>query len=307
MKFCYAFRRGTFYPFIAGQGWNIPAGETRAKYLGRVKNIGFDGIELGFESFGGFDAAEQEAKELQKELADAGVPCVAIRAGGGLSQPNVASKNRNRLQKAVEIGGWIGAEIVNTALGSPPRDETVNTGPNGEPSSHGSSAQATEEDFIRTANVLHEVGDQAGSLGLDITVEVHQHSIADNSWSALHLLDLTDSPHVFANPDLGNILWTYEIPEETSEDAITALAPHSKYWHSKNLHQMHIPELDHSYYIRVPLSDGDIDYRFALEAMTEANFDGYMAIEGANTGDQLYKDRKSVDYVNNVLAELDGA
>jgi hypothetical protein len=41
--------------------------------------------------------------------------------------------------------------------------------------------------------------------------------------------------------------------------------------------------------------------------MTEANFDGYMAIEGANTGDQLYKDRKSVDYVNNVLAELDGA
>ena len=102
MKFCYAFRRGTFYPFIAGQGWNIPAGETRSKYLGRVKNIGFDGIELGFESFGGFDAAEQEAKELQKELADAGVPCVAIRAGGGLSQPNVASKNRNRLEKAVE-------------------------------------------------------------------------------------------------------------------------------------------------------------------------------------------------------------
>ena len=143
MKFCYAFRRGTFYPFIAGQGWNIPAGETREKYLGRVKSIGFDGIELGFESFGGFDASEQEAKELQKELADAGVPCVAIRAGGGLSQPNVASNNRNRLEKAVEVAGWIGAEIVNTALGTPPRDGTVDTGPNGEPSSHGSSAQAT--------------------------------------------------------------------------------------------------------------------------------------------------------------------
>ena len=67
MKFCYAFRRGTFYPFIAGQGWNIPAGETRAKYLGRVKNIGFDGIELGFESFGGFDAAEQEANAQLSE------------------------------------------------------------------------------------------------------------------------------------------------------------------------------------------------------------------------------------------------
>lgn len=307
MKFCYAFRRGTFYPFIAGQGWNIPAGETRAKYLRQVKSIGFDGIELGFESFGGFDATEKETKEFQKELAGAGVPCVAIRAGGGLSQPNVASRNRKRLEKAVEIAGWIGAEIVNTALGNPPRDGTVDTGPNGEASSHGSSAQANEDDYIRTASVLREVGAQAGDLGLDITVEVHQHSIADNSWSTLHLLELTDSPHVFANPDLGNILWTYEIPEESSEDAIVALAPHSKYWHCKSLYQVHIAEIDHSYFIRVPLPDGDIDYRFALEAMTEAKFDGYMAIEGANTGDQLYKDRKSVGYVNAVLAELDGA
>ena len=240
-------------------------------------------------------------------MADAGVPCVAIRAGGGLCQPNVAARNRKRLEKAVEVAGWIGAEIVNTALGSPPRDSTVDTGPNGEPSSHGSSAQATEDDYIRTANVLREVGAQAGGLGVDITVEVHQHSIADNSWSTLHLLELTDSPHVFANPDLGNILWTYEIPEESSEDAIVALAPHSRYWHCKSLYQVHIAEIDHSYFIRVPLPDGDIDYRFALEAMTEANYDGYMAIEGANTGDQLYKDRKSVEYVNMVLAELDGA
>ncbi len=180
----------------------------------------------------------------------------------------------------------------------------VNNGPNGEPSTHGSSAQATEEDFMRTANVLHEVGDQSGSLGLDITVEVHQHSIADNSWSALHLLDLTDRPHVFENPDLGNILWTYEIPEETSEDAITALAPHSKYWHSKNLHQVHIPELDHSYYIRVPLSDGDIDYRFAISAMADAGYDGYLAVEGGTAGDQLHQDRQRVEYVKGVLASL---
>jgi sugar phosphate isomerase/epimerase len=151
------------------------------------------------------------------------------------------------------------------------------------------------------------VGAQAGDLGVDITVEVHQHSIADNSWSTLHLLELTDSPHVSANPDLGNILWTYETPEESSEEAIVALAAHSKYWHCKNLNRVHIPEIEHSYFIRVPLPDGDIDYRFALEAMNEANYDGYMAIEGANTGDQLSKDRKSVEYINSVLTELDGA
>ena len=37
MKFAYAFRRGTFYPFIAGAAWDIPsAPKTRAEYLGKV-------------------------------------------------------------------------------------------------------------------------------------------------------------------------------------------------------------------------------------------------------------------------------
>ena len=47
MKIAYAFRRGTFYPFVAGQGWSLPGGDTRTRYLRHVKDIGFDGIELG--------------------------------------------------------------------------------------------------------------------------------------------------------------------------------------------------------------------------------------------------------------------
>ena len=195
--------------------------------------------------------------------------------------------------------------MVNTALGTPPRDATLDTGPSGEPSSHGSSALATEDDFVRTANALREVGAVAGDHGINITIEVHQHSIADNSWSTLHLLELTNSPNVFANPDLGNVLWTYEEPEETMEECIVALAPHSKYWHCKSLQRVHIPELNHSYFIRTPLPDGDIDYRFALSAMHEAGYDGYFALEGTNTGDQLHKDKRSVDYVKDILAELE--
>ena len=306
MKLCYAFRRGTFYPFMAGAAWDIPKDpKTRTEYLGKVNDIGFDGIELGFDAFGGFGATRQGAKEFQSVLADAGTPCVAIRAGGGMCQPSVAAESRRRLEKAVEIAGWIDASIVNTALGSPPRDATLDTGPSGERSSHGSSALATEEDFVRTAAVLHEVGTLAGDSGTDITIEVHQHSIADNSWSTLHLLELTDSPHVFANPDLGNVLWTYEEPEETSEECIVALAAHSKYWHCKSLQRVHVPELNHSYFIRTALPDGDIDYRFALSAMHHAGYEGYFALEGTNTGDQLYKDKQSVDYVKGILAELE--
>ena len=303
MKIAYAFRRGTFYPFVAGQGWSLPGGDTRTRYLRHVKDIGFDGIELGLDSFVGTEANNGEAVEFAKELADAGVPCVVIRAGGGLCQPNVAERNRHRLEKAIEMAGAIGAEIVNTALGTPPRNRTLDSGPVGAAAAHGSSQMATEEDFIRTSAVLHEVGEQAGASGVSIAIEVHQHSIADNSWSALHLLDLTDSPHVFANPDLGNIYWNYDVPEESSEEAIVALAPRSKYWHCKNLHRVYIPENEHSIFVRVPLPDGDIDYRFAINAMQDAGYDGYLAIEGANLGDQLHADRRSVEYAQGILAE----
>ena len=164
---------------------------------------------------------------------------------------------------------------------------------------------ASTEDFERTAKALREAGEIAGAHGISITLEVHQHSIADNSWSALHLLDLTDSPHVFANPDLGNIYWCYDEPEETSEEAIVALAPRSKYWHCKNLHRIYVPELDRSFYIRVPLPDGEIDYRFAISAMQDAGFDGYLAVEGSTEGDQLTADKRSLDYVKDILAGLE--
>ena len=305
MKIAYAYRRATFYPYKGGESWALPDGSVLPPYLKEVNQIGFDGIELGFESFGGLDATEGGARELQKTLQEAGAPCVALRAGGGLCQPNVAAHSRKRLEKAVQIAGWIGAEIVNTALGSPPRDRPLDTGPTGTPSSHGSSALATEEDYVRTAKVLRQVGEVAGTSGVNITIEVHQHSIADNSWSTLHLLDLANSPYVFANPDLGNVYWTYDVPEETSEEAIAALAYRSKYWHCKSLYRVYIPESERSYFIRVPLPDGDIDYRFAISAMVEAGYDGYLAIEGAKTGDQLYKDRRSVEYVKRVLSEVE--
>jgi sugar phosphate isomerase/epimerase len=158
---------------------------------------------------------------------------------------------------------------------------------------------ASPDDLERIPAVLREAGERPADLGLKVAV------IADNSWSALNLLDLVDSPHVQVNPDLGNIYWCYDEAEETSEDAIVALAPRAGYWHCKNLHRVQIPENRHSIFIRVPLSEGEIDYRVAISAMHDVDLDGYLAIEGAMEGDQLTTDRRSFGYVVWLLAELD--
>ena len=186
-----------------------------------------------------------------------------------------------------------------------PRTRTWPGPSSASPSPRAGAAWPRPTDFRRTADALREVGARAGGLGIDVTIEVHQQSITDNSWSTLHVLDLIDSPHVFANPDLGNVYWCYDIPEESTEDAIVALAPRSKYWHCKNLQRVHIPENEHSIFIRVPLPDGEIDYRFAISAMHDAGFDGYLAVEGMTQGDQITADRRSLDYVKQVLREVE--
>ena len=57
----------------------------------------------------------------------------------------------------------------------------------------------------------------------------------------------------------------------------------------------------------MPLPDGEIDYRFAISAMHDAVFDGYLAIEGATQVDQLHADRRSFEYVRHVLGEVEGS
>ena len=127
-----------------------------------------------------------------------------------------------------------------------------------------------------------------------------------NKTSRIRINRLILTPNVGLNPDLGNVYWCYEVPEQTSEEAIVALAPYANYWHCKNLIRVHIPENEHSIFIRKPLPDGEIDYRFAISAMLAANYQGYLAVEGMQLGDRLTADGRSVEYVKNLIAELKG-
>ncbi|HEX8969301.1 MAG TPA: sugar phosphate isomerase/epimerase, partial [Chloroflexota bacterium] len=222
-----------------------------------------------------------------------------------LNHPLVSQHNFEKLQRSVRYAGWTGASVVNTALVSPPTDpDGPGAGRQGERVSQGASRTASAADFELSADRLRSAGQMAGDVNVSISIEVHQGSIADYSVSTLHLLDLVGLSNVGANPDLGNIYWHYEHPDETSETAIVALAPRATYWHCKNLHRIHIPDLRRSFFQRVPLPDGDIDYRFAITAMLEAGYAGYLAIEGARDGDALSQDRRGIEYVRGVIREL---
>ena len=303
MKYCYANRHHTLYPEV-NETFSIDPNSYNDAFLGKVAEIGFEGLELNFRIFDSFDN-DSEIEAFGKRLAGAGTPVLAIRAGGSLTVARGYVANVSKLSQMIDAAESLEAEVVNVALSSPQRRLVGRALSRGRPESQDASRDAMIYDYERLADELRKAADRAASKGLKIALEVHHNSLIDNSWSAKLMYNLVDRPNFGINPDLGNVLWAYDEPEESTETTIAELAPISIYWHCKNQFRINLPENERSLFIRVPLQDGEIDYRFAISAMVDAGFDGYMAIEGAPMGDQFYKDQKSLSYAKGIVAELE--
>jgi sugar phosphate isomerase/epimerase len=292
-----------FYP-QRGEGLVVPSGDLRRKYFAKVKTLGFEGIELGLDALGAAADSDEAATDLLHDLEEEGLPCVALRGGGNLVDSRFGPENEAQLPAALEMATKLKVGIVNLALAGPPSDPDAPGATYGETVSQGSSRQASLEDYDRTARILASFADSAAAVDVQLSIELHQRSIVDNSWTLLRLIDMIDRPNVGVNADAANTYWAYEEAEESFEDAITALAPHSNYWHCKNLTRLHIPELHRAIYTRVPIPYGDLDYRFAVSAMIDAGYDGMVGIEGLRVGDQLSGDTDSLNRLKSLFQEL---
>lgn len=296
MAIIYAFRRAIYYPEV-GQEGGLPPEGVRGAFWRAVKGLGFEGVELPIPGGG-----EGAARDLRREVEAAGLPCRAARGSGPSLHPRDVGGNRERMEASIRAAGWLGAPVLNVVIGMPRPSMATGALPWGEATSWGGSRDAGEGDFERAASAFRAVAPLAADLGVQIAIEVHQHCLIDNSWAALHLLDLIDHPAVGLNPDLGNIYWCYNVPEETCEAAILRLAPRAVYWHLKSLRRTYVSGEAFALFHQTPLPDGEIDYRFAVAAMRAAGYAGDYAIEGLRLGDALLGDGRSAAYVRELLA-----
>lgn len=308
MRFCYAHRRFTLYPQSV-DSWNLAPDNYTDAFLTKTKGLGFDAMEVGLEVLSQL-GTEKKVKDFASRLGDFGLDVGCVRAGGTLHDAKNGPRNRERLNEAIKYSGWTGAEVVNGAMSAPARHpgHPAGSAP-GSQSGWSVSQDASRDSLLHVydelAGVFQGACARAADVNTSIAVEVHQNSPVDNSWSALLLHEKVDRKNFGINPDIGNVLWTYDVPEEDFDDAISKIAPVAKYWHCKNLHRIYHPENSRSVFIRVPLPDGEIDYRFAISAMHAAGYSGYMTIEGAWAGDQWAQDSKSIDYAKAIWADLE--
>ena len=314
MRFCYAFRRFSDYPYL-GNAFDMDPKRLTDKFLKRVEKMGFDGIELGMECLDRVEGGENGLNEFEKRLSDLGTPVLAIRSGGLMIDPKSGEENIERARRSLKFGKILKSEVINGAISQPDKSPYLDTGSslisskevthNGLPFSQNSSREITLPEYDMLAEKYQELCDEAKDYGLNISCEVHQNSPIDNSWSAKLLHNKVERDNFGINPDLGNIIWNYDIPEERTEDAIKELASISNYWHCKNMTRVNHPENRRSVFIRGNILGGEIDYRYAIEAMHDGNYSGLMALEGVFDGDQFYSDKQSLDYCKEIWSDLE--
>lgn len=304
MRFCYAHRRFTLYPQSV-DSWSLTPDNYTDDFLQRVKDTGFDALEVGSEVLDKL-GEESKIRDFAKRIQGFGLEIGALRSGGSVIDAHHGPANQEKMERSIQYAGWAGAEVINGALSAPLKYPTDRADQSGWPHSQDASRDQNLFFYDELAKVYQGFCDRAADVSVNVAIEVHQNSPVDNSWSAKLIHQKIERPNFGINPDVGNVVWTYDVPEEDYDHFMAEVAPVSIYWHSKNLNRVHHPENNRTVFLRVPLPDGDVDYRFAISAMADAGFSGYMAIEGSQLGDQWAKDKKSLDYAKALWAEVEG-
>jgi sugar phosphate isomerase/epimerase len=275
--------------------------KTRARIFHWMRRAGFEAVEMEDRWCDAEAMSAAELAELRAAAADAGVALTLKLHYRDLHTPEIAAANEASVLRAIQVAEAVGAPIVSIGLPTPPSALDAVARRIGRPW-NGSGADLPDEAFTRTAAALRRLADAAADVGIDLSIELHQGSIVDNSIRLLRLLDLVDYANVGANPDIANILQTLPPPGETWREAIERLAARANYWHVKNLRRIDIPGRS-PFFIRRALHEGEIDYRWAVSVMQAAGFEGYVVIEGPGAGDHLRACEEGRMYIRYLLDE----
>ena len=282
--------------------------ERRRLWEWLVKN-GFDGIDLGETWYNFYDAPDKELETLGKEARSFGLEISGLTVLRKIITPPadeaVQLANRHKLRRAVYAAALTGAPLVNLSISPQPWEVGVREQDlRGQADPVACSRRAQDRDYAHAAEFLEALSIEAERLNIGLTLELHQNSIVDTADSLLLLLNRINRPKVKANPDLGNYYFAYAVPDGSWEDVVRKLAPHTDFWHVKNIQRVHVESEQRAYLFNAPLRDGMIDYRRALQIMKDSGFDGCISIEMASGGDPFACILAGKQYLDGLIEEM---
>jgi inosose dehydratase len=238
-----------------GITWGIPGDPEAA--LSEIAEIGY----RGFETFG-FVLAERDLGPVSRSV---GVPVVAAFCEGTFNDPASLEGDLANIERWAALVQDLGGEVI--VLGAKPRVRESNSA----------------EDYRTMAAGLNVVGRRCRELGLVAALHPHTGTPVETREEIDRILEATDPELVRFAPDSGQIAKGGSDPVEVFRRYGERIGyVHLKDWNGCFDER----DGDRSGYLNYePLGNGVVDVRGLLEALSDVDYDGWIAVELDGTPD----------------------
>jgi D-psicose/D-tagatose/L-ribulose 3-epimerase len=197
--------------------WGANFGPSDFHRLPRLKEAGFDGIEVGL-----LDPASFPAATVRRELEQVGLECTAVAiipAGMGLGSPDASlrSKAQSHVRSCIRTAAEAGARLL--------------SGPMYSPVGYLTGRRRTSEEWKWAVDSWRQLGDTVSDAAVEIGIEPLNRF-------ETYFLNTTAEGAAFCDaighPGIGLLVDTFHanIEEKTIGEALRQAAPHLKHIHS---------------------------------------------------------------------------
>ena len=289
---------------IAGSTLPLASGATPhawAEQLARLQTAGFDAFDLvdGWLRIDELD--EGGVRDLRSVIESLGLSLVGVSViRASVIDPRDGEANLERTRRALHAAAGLGTTMVSIGFHRPLTGRQLDAPFWTVPHPEDDDGDAN---FALAVERLRGLSEEAQTLGIDVSLELHEATLLDRSDRVLRLLDGVDAANLGVNLDIGNLIRVPHRPPETWRATVSALAPRVTYWHLKNYQRLEHPDAGLVLSTPCALGEGEIDYRWALQTLIGAGYRGPLCIEHYG-GDALWAMRRSREYLEDLVADL---
>ncbi len=227
---------------------------TLDEVLGLAKRIGYDGIEAraakehahGVE----LDTDADQRSEIKQKAADAGIAICCVSASIRYADPATNPEARDDTLRYIDLAADVAAPIIRVFGGPIPE---------------GITRDAAKDLLVES---LSSVAEHATQRGVIVCIETHDdwcdpQDLAD-------VLSRVDNPAIAVNWDIMHPIMK---AGATMDEAFNTLKPWIRHLH------VHDGDVRDGKRSLVPIGEGKVDHRRAIELLRTISFDGYLSGE----------------------------
>ena len=224
---------------------------TLDEMLAMAKEFGYDGIEPRISSNHQhgveFDTNQHQRKEIKQKALDIGIAIGCVATSCRYADPKISQDMVNDTEKAVDLAADIGSSRIR-----------VFGGKIGDGLDRTDAVELVAESLLSIANY-------ANKRGVSICVETHDDWC--NPIDVAAVMEKTDHSAIAVNWD---IMHPVRRGYATIEESFESLKPWIQHLH------IHDGSAQKSL---LPIGEGDIDHKSAIERLSTIAFDGYLSGE----------------------------